>query len=99
MLVANQQLIDLGTVKVSHPYRFNFIVKNTSEKVVRIERLAVSCGGCTEASMDKQSLAPQEESNVSVIFTPNSTGIQTKSVIVNYEGHQLKLRFTANVHG
>lgn len=100
MLVSNQQLINLGKLKIGHPYRFNYIVRNTSPTdLLKINRLSVGCGSCTQASMDKSLLAAGEEAIVNVAFTPNSTGLNSKSVTIDYDNkHQLKLRFTGEVN-
>lgn len=102
MLLANQQLLSLGKLKTGFPHKFKFVLSNKStDKTDNITNITVGCGSCTQASCDKTEVAPGESTDINVVFTPSSTGVQLKSVTVQYkEGSNtgsLTLKFSAEV--
>lgn len=100
MLTTNQPLIALGRVKLGESRHMKFLVRNESDQSTRIENISVGCGACTIASTEKSVLEPNGTTTINVIFTPNSTGQQVKSVTLHYPtGRKLVVKFTAEVHG
>lgn len=98
MLVANQQNINLGKIEQGKPHSFVYEITNTSNDRLAITNIVVGCGSCTTASSPVNELGPGEKTNVNVVFTPASTGLQLKKITVNYGIHQdLELGFTAQV--
>lgn len=98
MLVANQQNINLGTIQQGKPYSFRYEITNTSNDKLAITNIVVGCGSCTTASSPVSELEPGAKTDVNVIFTPASTGLQVKKITINYGVHQnLELGFTAQV--
>lgn len=98
MLVANQQMITLGKIRKGSPMRFKFTVTNTSDISVHIQNLSVGCGSCTQASTEKTLVEPNGKTDINVVFTPNSTGGQIKSVTVNTkEFGNIILKFSSEV--
>ncbi len=84
MLQAANNDVNLGEVKMEKEYKFKYIVTNISQKAVQINKLTLSCGSCTKASTDKTLLAPNQSTVVSIVFTPNSTGINKKRISIDY---------------
>jgi hypothetical protein len=103
MLKALQQEIQLGTMKKGDTKNFHFTVKNMAQERIKINAITVGCGPCTKASTSTTDLQPQGTSVIDVSFTPNSTGMQSKNVSIDYsEGgaHMpaLVLKFRASVN-
>lgn len=97
MLSTKESIKDLGNIKFGRPQTFTFTVKTDTE--CEITKLVVGCGSCTKASINKTKLKPEESADINVIFTPGSTGKQTKHVTVRYDADSvLKLEFTADVY-
>lgn len=103
MLTANQQEINLGNLTYGVPHSFKFVVVNTGSNDLEIVKLTVGCGSCTKASTDKRKLIPQEAAEINVVFTPGSSGAQTKNVSLFYNDNgvpkNMTLKFKAYVSG
>jgi hypothetical protein len=99
MLEPNQHLISLGDLKYGQPYSFKYSIKNTSQNPVTINRVMVGCGSCTTANIQKSLISPGEESDLDVVFTPGSTGLQQKGITIQYDdNNSITLKFTATVN-
>lgn len=99
MLTSLQPTQALGRLKYGRPHGFLFQLRNQGSNPLEIRKVAVGCTSCTKATIKKTHLGPQEETEVSVVFTPGSTGPQTKSISVLYNADSsLKLEFTADVY-
>ena len=97
MLQSKELIKDLGSIKFGKPHIFTFTVKATTP--CEITKLVVGCGSCTKATINKTKLQPEENIDINVIFTPGSTGKQTKHITVRYDADSvLKLEFTADVY-
>jgi len=74
---------DFGTIPmgktVTHTYKF----KNTGDKPLRLTLVKPSCG-CTSPKWSKEPIAPGEEGEITVEFTPKAEqkGLQKKSVTI-----------------
>lgn len=103
MLVANQQEINLGNVQLNKSHNFKFVLKNTSDKEIKINKIVVGCNSCTIASMNSNTVAPGQSADLNVVFTPNSTGLNSKSITVfhtvNGSPVNYSLKFKAQVDG
>jgi hypothetical protein len=97
MLKPNFEEIDLGELKFGEPKHFNFILTNTSETPIEINRLIMGCMSCTTARASKQIVLPKEDVSIDAVFTPGSTGIASKSIYVIWNNRELKLKFKANI--
>lgn len=96
MLVVNEPTKNLGRIKFGKAFPFTYSVKNTGTSPLEITKLVVGCTSCTKANTAKTKLAPGEESQIDVVFTPGSIGTQKKFVIVRWDNvNELKLSFTA----
>ena len=98
MLVAKKQEIDLGTLPFGKPHSFNFEVTNTGKEDITITKVVLGCSACTQADIENHFLKPKDSTNVKVIFTPGSTGINNKSISLGYGSTVLKLKFKAIVN-
>lgn len=99
MLVANQQSINLGKLKFGMPYNFTYTITNTGSNPVVIDKLSVGCSSCTKAHTDTAAISPGNSTIIHVTFTPGSTGMQSKNIVVNYGSDTLRLDFKAEVNG
>lgn len=98
MLVPTQRTMDLGQLKFGKPYSFIYTVQNSSDKVVKINRMIVGCTSCTKASTTQTTIKPGETGIINVTYTPGKTGKSKKNIQVVYDTDQiLRLDFTANV--
>jgi hypothetical protein len=62
---------DFGTVKPGAVLKHNFVFKNVTNNILKINNIHNSCG-CTVSKSGKQSLLPQESTEIKVTF--NSHG-------------------------
>lgn len=85
MLNVNQHDINLGTLKFGVPHHFKYIITNNYNKKVIIDRLVLGCKSCTVATIEKNIIEPNESTNINVVFTPGSTGINTKKISIVYQ--------------
>lgn len=97
MFTVNQQEINLGSLKLSVPHSFKYILKNTGDKPLRIKQITLGCNACTTASMSKSLLQAGESADLNAIFTPGSKGLALKSITVQSEENTLELKFRAKV--
>lgn len=101
MLVVDVQEKDLGNLKFGKPHNFNYIITNSGDTIITVTKLLLGCQSCTTASISKQVIGVGQSSSIDVTFTPGSTGIQNKSLIVQYTDSftqdQLSLKFKAIV--
>ena len=98
MLIATKNDLSLGELKFGKPHNFTYTIENQSDSDVTISKLQIGCTACTSATIDKYSLKPKEKAVVSVIFTPGSTGIQSKRITVKSSSKDLELKFKATVN-
>ena len=84
MLQAVSNEFSLGSVPLNAVRNFKYTVINTSDKLITINKLTVSCGTCTKASMDTAQIPPNGKADVNVIYTPNSTGLNRKRISIDY---------------
>ena len=82
MLNVNQRDIDLGNLKFGVPHQFKYVITNDYNKKVIINRLVLGCKSCTVATTEKNILEPGESTNINVVFTPGSTGINSKKISI-----------------
>lgn len=98
MLTTNEPVKELGKLKFGKPYTFDFKLKNDSEKPILVDKVIVGCGSCTTATLSGNLIQPGTEATLRAIFTPGTTGKQSKYINVKYDsGAVLKLEFTAHV--
>jgi hypothetical protein len=70
--------IDFGAMKFGQSYTKNYEIKNTSSSAITVTDLGRSCS-CTEVSLDKTVIKPNESVYVKVTVTPGSTGLFSRS--------------------
>lgn len=68
---------DYGTLKQGEIAKFEFLVSNTGDDLLKITNVRASCG-CTAVAPDKNELAPGEGTKIKVEF--NSTGKVGKQI-------------------
>jgi len=86
---------DFGKVKQGVILKHNFILKNQTNKVLKINSVNTSCG-CTVSKADKNSLLPQESTTIGVTFNSHGYSGQIKqSVYVNTDDMDIAIiKFT-----
>ena len=69
-LVAEHDTHDLGNLSEDdEPVSHTFILRNVSDKSVRIQRVRTTCG-CTEAAFDTMAIAPGATTKVTLTYDP-----------------------------
>ncbi|GAB6011914.1 DUF1573 domain-containing protein [Viscerimonas tarda] len=96
--IFNESLVDLGTIKKYKTQKISFKYTNTSSIPLVIENVNSSCG-CTIPQWDKAALKENESSELIVLFTPETSGYNSKIIMVshNQSKHPIRLIFKANV--
>lgn len=94
----DRQLIDVGRISKDTPVEVAYVLKNTTEDPIHIEGIEIPCD-CTDAALEKTTLAPGESTSVKMTFDPTLyEGKVVKSVYVDYGNEQkLRLVITADV--
>ena len=91
---------DFGQVKPGVILKHDFILKNQTKDILKINNVHTSCG-CTASEADKKSLLPQESTTITVSFNSKGyVGPVTQFVYVNTDNTDLAIiKFTikANV--
>lgn len=99
MLTSTQPITQLGSIKYGKAKRFTIPVRNEGPRSIQIDKLVVGCGSCTKATLLKNTIDTEEEVLMNVVFTPGTTGQQTKTITIRYDNDQvLELQFTAEVY-
>ena len=95
--------INLGNLKFGVPKKFEVEITNDSSTMLTVTKLQPSCSACTSARMKQSILSPGQVGIVELTFTPGSTGINKKQVVIHYteNGHSASgvIKFTAQVNG
>lgn len=100
MLVTDEKLKDLGSIKFGQVYKFNYKLVNAGDNDVTINKLQVSCSSCTSATSSKKLVRPGEEVIVNVTFTPGTVSKQRKHIdVLCSDGHGVRLEFIGDSHG
>ena len=96
--IFNNNLIDIGTIKNHEVQEIKFKYTNSSSENLIINDVKVSCG-CTVPHWEKKPLKEKESSALTVLFTPETLGYNSKIVMVyhNQSKDPVKLIFKANV--
>lgn len=99
-ITAEEKTYDFGTITTGDVVTHNFVVKNTGEQKLDIEKVKASCG-CTAVTPDKNELEPGDSTSIKVSFNSHGRrGVQKKYVYVysNDPNHQvIRLSFTTKV--
>lgn len=103
MLVADNEIKMLGTLKFGVTKNFTYTLTNNYNISVNIDKIAVGCNSCTKASIDKTVIPAGEQAIISVAFTPGSTGLASKNLSIlyrtgNVQRPPLGLQFKANIN-
>lgn len=99
MLITTGPTTELGAIKYGKAKKFTIPLKNESPRSIQIDKISVGCGSCTKATLNKNTLNPEEGILMDVVFTPGTTGQQTKTITIRYDNDQvLELQFTAEVY-
>lgn len=91
---------DIPQEVVSHVFK----VENTGESTLEILRVSTSCG-CTTASVESTTLAPNQFTNLTVTFDPNAMEEEIEDQILRIiyiksndpENPEVEIEITANV--
>lgn len=73
--------------KSATPVKYNFVFQNTSNKPVAIKQIESDCA-CMTTSYPKAEIAPNEESMISITYSPYRAGPFEKEFHVITEGNQ-----------
>jgi hypothetical protein len=77
VLTLSEAAFDFGKVKYGQVLEHTFTVKNEGESILKIDRIATSCG-CTTAKIDKEEIKPEEKAQLQVVF---DTGVMGEAVV------------------
>jgi hypothetical protein len=69
------EIYDFGEIKYGQIAKHTFKVKNIGQEVLKITKIATSCG-CTTAEIKEKSIAPGKEANLNVEY---NTGLMSGS--------------------
>jgi hypothetical protein len=96
--VFDTKTVDLGTVKSHQTYEIKFKYTNRLSVPLIIKDIKTTCG-CTVPQWDKEPLMENESSELTVSFTPEEAGYNSKTIMVyhNQSESPVKLFFKANV--
>ena len=86
---------DFGQVKQGMVLKHDFILKNETDNILKINNIHTSCG-CTASESAKKSLMPQESTTIIVSFNSKGyLGAVTQFVYVNTDNADLAIiKFT-----
>ena len=86
---------DFGRVKPGTVLKHDFLLKNQTKDILKINSIHTSCG-CTVSKSGKQSLLPQESTEIKVTFDSHGySGPVTQFVYVNTDNPDLAIiKFT-----
>ncbi len=97
---AVEEVFDFGTIAPGSKVSHEFVIMNTGDAVLEIQKVRASCG-CTAAKPDKDKLEPGDTTRIEVTFdTGKRKGNQKKYVYVfsnDKETPQLRLTFKAQI--
>lgn len=103
MITSDQTNIDLGDVQIGTSKTFDTLVTNHYDTPLAVG-VGFGCGSCTTGGFyPDNNFAPKGVRKLSIKFTPTSTGLQTKTVRLNYlppgasTTQQVVIKFKANV--
>jgi len=95
-----EKTYDFGSITQGDVVVHDFVVKNTGDQKVVIEKVKASCG-CTAVAPEKNELEPGDSTSIKVSFNSHGRmGVQKKYVYVysNDPNHQVvRLSFTTKV--
>lgn len=99
MLIASEQVKDLGVIEFGKVYDFEIEITNTLGKDMIVNKVQVSCASCTKATLPRK-IKGNESAKMKVTFTPGITGNTSKWIDVIYDTDQtLRVNFKAVVNG
>lgn len=82
MIIVKNNDLNLGTIQFGRPYFFKYEIQNAFLEVLYIDQLLPGCHACTEATIDRQVLAPNEKAIIKIMFTPGDIGEQKKKITI-----------------
>ena len=96
--IFDEKVIDLGIVKAHKLREMKFKYTNKLLEPLIIHDVSTSCG-CSVPQWDKKPLEKNESSFLSVLFTPESLGYNSKTIMVfhNQSENPVQLFFKAMV--
>ena len=87
--------IDFGSMKFGQSYTQDYVIKNTKDVDIVITNLGRSCS-CTEVSLDKTLIHPNETATVKVTVKPGSTGLFSRSFWFNLNSQHYTVSLTGH---
>lgn len=72
-IIIEPKNFDFGAIDYGSVVEHKFQLRNSGKKELNIRRIATSCG-CTTAKVDKNNLAPEEETILTVIYNTGAMG-------------------------
>jgi len=96
--IFDEKVINLGVIKAKKEQEIKFKYTNRLSKPLLIYDVKTSCG-CSVAQWDKKTLEKNESSLLTVLFTPESSGYNAKTIMVfyNHSENPIRLFFSAMV--
>lgn len=88
--------IDLGEVSFRKGKKANFTFQNIGTDTLTIETVRTSCS-CTAVDWQKEPIAPQDSTTLTIKFMPNSEGIFKKTVRLFF--YEKKKVVKMKIHG
>lgn len=95
MLKLSENQRDLGRIRIHQPKSFTINIVNPTDHDIEVTDIRRGCGKCTQARIDTNVVKANSSIPLHITFTPDSTGINRKSVTIN---RQSVFTFTANVY-
>lgn len=83
MLKFSENNKDLGKLRMGQPKAFTVQVVNPTANDLPITTIKRGCGKCTQARMEVDKVKAYSSAPLHIVFTPDSTGLNIKSVTIN----------------
>lgn len=85
MLELSTNNFAFGQIRINNPVSVTVQLINNTDKDIEISSIKRGCGSCTQAFMENgvTKVKAHSKEPLKVVFTPNSTGINRKSVTIN----------------
>lgn len=86
--------IDLGTLQQNKKHKFSALVRNDKNFPIKVTRIKVGCSSCTEATIKKYDIQPNEDVLMDISYKPFSVGSHDKAITVYYTENNVDLQYT-----
>lgn len=88
--------VDIGEVPLGIAHKFKISVLNTGQNPMQISDVMVPCT-CTVPDWEKEVIDPQENTEISIEFTPGDLGSFQEEILVTGNFDPIYVKLTGNV--